>query len=156
MIVLYSINVCINNLRPLLSKSPLLCCNPAILTARTHHRSVSCTVMTGPGIRAIKLTRTASISDSSKFLIFGCQRYSGASQNSLNIGFPKFFPLLEVVDESEKFLYFSRKLGNASLNSAGAAGWGFWGCGPAKYMLNTKRDTMMSLLSHQVAICVCQ
>jgi hypothetical protein len=88
------------------------------------------------------LTKTASISDSSNFLIFGCQRYSGASQNSWNIGFPELFPVLELVDVNEKFLYFSRKSGNAALNSAGAAGWGPRGCGPVKCMLNTRTRTM--------------
>jgi hypothetical protein len=78
--------------------------------------------MTRPGIKAIMLTKTASISDSSKLLIFGCQRYSGASQNSLNIGFPELFPLPELVDGNEKLSYFFRKSGNAALNSAGAAG----------------------------------
>ena len=70
------------------------------------------------------LTKMASISESSNFLIFGCQRRSGASQNSLNIGFPELFPLLELVDGEEKFLYFSKKSENASLNCVGAAGWG--------------------------------
>ena len=82
-------------------------------TARTHHHSKWYGGHAGYDqkryTKAITLTKTASISESSKFLTFGRQRCSGASQNSLNIGLPELCPLLELVDGNEKLLYFSRK-----------------------------------------------